>query len=179
MSSSTAPAKRAVSFAASVAALCACGCSNDGERPSPLDASYVIDARSITLHAGMHAEPAAPESAALNSTRVWEQPTLADLDRDGLDDAVVILVNEPGGSGTFYYVAAAYNDGSHFIGSTALLLGDRIDMRSVTVENGTVIVSYSDHGRTQAIAYTAQKRLERRFSGARPGLRELPRDGAG
>jgi hypothetical protein len=159
--------------------LCACGCSNDSEHTSPLDATYIVGARSITLRAGVHAEPAAPASAALNSTRVWGQPTVADLDRDGLDDAVVILVNEPGGSGTFYYVAAAYNDGSHSTGSTALLLGDRIDMRSVTVVNGIVIVSYSDHGRTQAIAYTAQQRVTRRFSGARPGLRELPRDGAG
>lgn len=174
MSSSTARGRRAVRFAASVAALCACSCSNDGEHASPLDASYVVDSRSITLHAGIHAEPAAPGSAALNSTRVWGQPTVADLDRDGLDDAIVILVNEPGGSGTFYYVAAAYNDGSHFTGSTALLLGDRIDMRSVTVVDGIVIVSYSDHGRTQTMAGVPERPVSRRFTGTRPGLQELP-----
>lgn len=174
MTSSTAAAKRAVKFAASVAALCACGCGNDGEHVSALDASYIVDGRSITLQAGMHTESAAPGSAALNSTRVWGQPTVADLDRDGNDDAVVILVNEPGGSGTFYYIAAAYNDGSHFTGSTALLLGDRIDVRSVTVVDGIVIVSYSDHGRTQTMAGVPDRPGSRRFTGTRPGLQELP-----
>ena len=97
-------------FAASLAVLCACGCSNDAEGASPLVASYIIDGRSITLHAGAHTEPAAPGSAA-------------------------------------------YNHGSHFTGSTALLLGDRIELRNVTVVNEVVIVSYGDPGRTQAVTF--------------------------
>jgi hypothetical protein len=100
-------------------------------------------------------------------------PWRTDLDHDGRDDAVVILVNEPGGSGSFYYVAAAYNDGTQFVGSTALLLGDRIDIQSVAVSDGIVIVSYSDRPQPGAPLNVSAKSNIWRCSGEQRRLRQL------
>gem|GEM_PF-1138603 len=109
---------------------------------SPASASYRIDGRVVALHDGKHAEPAAPGSAALDTTSVWGTPITADLDGD--QDAVVIIATEPGGSGTFYYVAVAELDGGAYTGSAGLLLGDRIDPQRVTFDDGVVTVDYAE-----------------------------------
>jgi hypothetical protein len=109
---------------------------------SPESASYRIDGRVVALHDGKHAEPAAPGSAALDTTSVWGTPITADLDGD--KDAVVIIATEPGGSGTFYYVAVAELDGGAYTGSAGLLLGDRIDPQRVTFDDGVVTVDYAE-----------------------------------
>jgi hypothetical protein len=113
-------------------------------RPSPLSTSYRLSGRDVTLHDGKHDEPAAPGSAARNSTSVWGSPLEADLDGDGDLDAVVVLVNEPGGSGTFYYIAAATRQAEDYRGSEALLLGDRIAPQAVAFESGLVTVTFAE-----------------------------------
>ena len=50
------------------------------------------------------------------------------------------MTNNPGGSGTFYYVAALASSGS--APRTALLLGDRIAITGVSLKPGMVTVSY-------------------------------------
>jgi hypothetical protein len=69
-----------------------------------------------------------------------------DITGDGLEDVVFLITEQPGGSGTFYYVVAAIADGSGgYTGSQAMLLGDRIAPQ--TTESGpgkTIIVNYAD-----------------------------------
>jgi len=111
---------------------------------SPESASYRIDGRVIALHDGTHDEPAAAGSAARDTTTVWGKPVRADLDGDGDQDAIVIIATEPGGSGTFYYVAVAELDGGAYTGSAGVLLGDRIDPQRVTFGDGVVTVDYAE-----------------------------------
>ncbi|MDX2495500.1 MAG: hypothetical protein QNK27_11110, partial [Desulfuromusa sp.] len=74
-----------------------------------LDITYEIAGQKIALHNG-HSEIAlSPNAASKIRTSVFNDPVTADLDSDGDDDAVFILVHDPGGSGTFYYLAAALN----------------------------------------------------------------------
>jgi hypothetical protein len=96
----------------------------------------------ITLRDGKHDEPAAPGSAARNTTTIWGTPVAADLDGDGDQDAVVIITTQTGGTGTFYYVAVAELDGGAYTGSAGVLLGDRIAPQRVTFANGVVTVEY-------------------------------------
>jgi hypothetical protein len=96
------------------------------------------------LRDGKHEEPAAPGSAALDTTIVWGAPVAADLDGDGDRDSVVILESKPGGSGTFYYVAAAALDAGTYVGSSAVLLGDRIAPQGVTFADGVVTVNFAE-----------------------------------
>lgn len=56
----------------------------------------------------------------------------------------MVIASEPGGSGTFYYVAVAELDGSVYTGSAGVLLGDRIAPQRVTFADGVVTVDYAE-----------------------------------
>ena len=81
-------------------------------------------------------------------------PTPGDLDGDGDPDAAVLLVATPGGSGTFYYAAAAINDNGTYVGTNAILLGDRVAPQNVAVSNGMIIANYAE--RKPGEPFTAQ-----------------------
>ena len=142
--------------------------------PSPLSASYRLSGRSVTLRDGKHDEPAAPGSAARNSTTVWGAPFEADLDGDGDLDAVVILVNDGGGSGTFYYVAAAERGTDGYRGSAAVLLGDRIAPQSIGFESSLVTVSFVDRRAAEPASSAPSVVVSRRFSFDDGELRDVP-----
>ncbi len=59
-----------------------------------------------------------------------------DLDGDGTDDSVGVLVVELGGSGSFVYLVTA--PGGSEAASPALLLGDRVRVRSLTIVGTTI-----------------------------------------
>jgi hypothetical protein len=67
-----------------------------------------------------------------------------DLNEDGNEDAALFLVHQPGGSGTFYYIAAALNANGGFRGTNAVLLGDRIAPQTIEIRDGVVNRSYTD-----------------------------------
>ncbi len=56
----------------------------------------------------------------------------------------MIIATEPGGSGTFYYVAVAELDGGAYTGSAGVLLGDRIAPQRVTFADGVVTIDYAE-----------------------------------
>jgi len=51
------------------------------------------------------------------------------------DRAAAILIDSPGGSGTFYYLIGAIERGGEEMYSTPILLGDRIKIVSVSISN--------------------------------------------
>jgi len=110
----------------------------------PLNATYVIEGQSITLINGKAEAPAAPGSAEQVTTTVFGQPTTGDLNGDGKPDAAVMLVQDTGGSGTFYYIAAAISTSNGAEGTNAILLGDRIAPQNVEIQNGQIIANYAD-----------------------------------
>jgi len=115
-----------------------------GPAPDPQNAAYTIDGQVITLHNGRAEKLISPDSAAKMKTSIFGNPASADLDGDSDDDTVLILVHDPGGSGTFYYSAAALNVNGSYLGTNAVLLGDRIAPGALTIRNSVIEVSYSD-----------------------------------
>jgi hypothetical protein len=111
----------------------------------PLNAYYTIEGRQVHLVAGRAEVEVVPGSATKIKTSVFGKPVYGDLDGDGKEDAALLLVHDPGGSGTFYYVAAALDNGSGWQGTRAMLLGDRIVLRSIQIHNGVIIVNYLGH----------------------------------
>ena len=75
---------------------------------------------------------------------MWGQPVYGDMDGDGDKDAALLLTRDSGGSGTFYYVAAAINVKGRYQGTNAVLLGDRIAPMDIGIRSGAVVVNYAD-----------------------------------
>ena len=78
-----------------------------GFAADPLNASYRIEGQEIQLVNGRSEVEAAPGSATKIRTLVFGNPVYGDLDGDGVEDSALLLVHDPGGSGTFYYAAAS------------------------------------------------------------------------
>lgn len=96
--------------------------------------TYQIDGQAVTLVNGTAEKQAAPGSASKQVTRYLGNAANLDLNLDGLTDAVFLLQQETGGSGTFYYLTAALQTADGFVGTNALFLGDRITPQSVSVD---------------------------------------------
>lgn len=113
------------------------------------DAEYVIDGKRIKLENGASEINSAPNSATKIITKYFGNEVRNDLDQDGREDIVFILTQETGGSGIFYYVVAALNKGEGYIGSQALLLGDRIAPQTTELSRNpshknVIVVNYAD-----------------------------------
>ena len=115
-----------------------------GSAADPLHASYMVEGQEVRLVASRGESQSGPGSATKIRTSVFGKPAYGDLDGDGDDDAAVLLVQEPGGTGTFYYVAAALNVNGLYRGTNAILLGDRIAPQNVAIRNGLVVANYAD-----------------------------------
>lgn len=61
-----------------------------------------------------------------------------DLNGDGLEDAVVTLRNETSGTGRFVYLAAVLDARGNPTPTPALLIGDRVVVKSLAVKDGKV-----------------------------------------
>jgi len=67
-----------------------------------------------------------------------------DFNNDGLEDVAFLIVNNSSGSGIFYYVVAAINTKNRYIGTNAILLGDRIAPQNINYINNEIVVNYAD-----------------------------------
>lgn len=122
---------------------------NSGFDPS--NVTYTIEGQSITLVDGVAEILVAPDSSAKLVTKVFGSPTMRDLNGDGKTDAVVTLTQNAGGSGTFYYVAAAINTESGAQGTNAIFLGDRISPQSIQILGSQIVVNYLDRDSGEAM----------------------------
>ncbi|MDO8536756.1 MAG: META domain-containing protein [bacterium] len=117
------------------------------------NAEYVIDGKRVKLVNGVSEIEAAPGSASKIVTRYFGNEVRKDLNDDGKEDIVFLLTQEMGGSGAFFYVAAALNTDQGYIGSEALLLGDRIAPQTTESEKGKVVaVNYADRAPGESFA---------------------------
>lgn len=126
---------------------------------NPLDAAYEIEGDEILLRDGFYERTVVPGSAAKISVAVFEAPAYGDLDDGDTTDAAVILVYQGGGSGTFFYLAAALNQADKVRGTNAVLLGDRIIPQSVSIQNRTIVVRFLDRGPDDAMAATPDRSM--------------------
>lgn len=110
----------------------------------PLNAAYTVEGQAVQLIGGRSETEAAPGSALKNITSVFGQPVYGNLDGDTGVDAALILTCDHGGSGTFYYIAAARNMNGSYHGTRAILLGDRVAPQNSMIRNGVIIVNYAD-----------------------------------
>lgn len=124
----------------------------DGRRnSSPLNTTYWIEDRAFDLKEGRSSIESAPGSATFITTSVYGPFATGDLNGDGVTDTGVILVQNPGGSGTFYYAAAAIHEEGEYKGTHAFFLGDRIVPMDIEIENSVMKVRYRDRRPEEAM----------------------------
>lgn len=111
---------------------------------NPLNGTYLIDEQKITFVNGVSEQEIAPGSAAKMVTRIFGEPVHADVNSDGQKDAIFFVSQETGGTGIFFYVAAALKQGSGYVPVDAIFLGDRIAPQNIVVTNGIAVVNYAD-----------------------------------
>ncbi len=123
-----------------------------GETTDYKNISYVIDGTIVSLKDGV-SEVAIPDSSATVVTRYFGNEVFKDLNSDGREDVVFLLTQETGGSGTFFYVVAALNTETGYVGSQAFFLGDRIAPQSTELGPDTqVVVNYADRATDESMS---------------------------
>ena len=152
-------------LATSIVAAAAAGllsCDAATPRPDHKNIEYSIGGQTIRLADGLAEAPAAPGAAARIVTRYFGYEVTGDLNGDGREDIAFLLTQEPGGSGTFFYVVAALDLPGGLVGTEGLLLGDRIAPQTTELESdGVVVVSYADRapGESFSIPPSVGKRI--------------------
>lgn len=80
-----------------------------------------------------------------------------DLDNDGRDEAVVLLRESSGGSGSYYYIAVVgMRDGKPFNPGTALI-GDRVQVRDGRIDGNRIELDVVEPGPRDASCCPSQK----------------------
>ena len=126
---------------------------------SPKNATYTINGQSVTLINGTSIMPIAPGSVSNITTQYFGNEVVHDFNGDGRPDVAFILTQNTGGSGTFYYAVAAINTANGYVGSDAVLLGDRIAPQTTKMSENkstpdVIVVNYAD--RKPGEAFTVQ-----------------------
>jgi hypothetical protein len=77
-----------------------------------------------------------------------EPPAFGDLNGDGLTDAVLIIAANTGGSGTFHELIVVLAQKGQ---AADLLVGDRIQEKQLTIQDGKIILEYLRAGKNDPL----------------------------
>jgi hypothetical protein len=110
----------------------------------PLNGTYTIGQEVITFVNGKSEQEVAPGSVMKMETNVFGVPVYGDINNDGQKDAVFFVSQETGGTGIFFYLVAAINQGGKYTGTTAVFLGDRIAPQNINITaEGIAVVNFA------------------------------------
>lgn len=112
-----------------------------------LNIAYTVDGNTYNLINGK-AELPIENSSAKNTLSIFGEPVYGDLDKDGDDDAAILLVYNTGGSGTFYYASLAINNDGTYLATNTMLLGDRIAPQTVEIQDGRALYNIMERNIT-------------------------------
>src|SRR5256885_1447788 len=137
-------------------------CSTPVAAPDAANTSFQIEKTSVALANGRAEAPVAPGSAAKAVTTLT-QKAVGDIDGDGRDDVAVILVHEPGGSGSFTYAAVVLNATTGAKATNTVLIGDRVAGQAVRLDGKTVVIDYLDRRAGEAFTVAPSVPTTKRF----------------
>jgi hypothetical protein len=118
--------------------------SSASRSPHDLDAGVLLNARYelpeaahsiVSVHDGKWN---LEDAEGRRSLTVMDLNLRGDLNGDGADDAVMLLVYWGGGSGVFSYLAAVLNDKGQPRHVSSVELGDRVKIKSVRLKRGKI-----------------------------------------
>lgn len=108
----------------------------------PSNAGYYIDGIVYTLSNGI-LDQQIEDSTIFNKFKLLEFKASGDINQDSVDDSAVVLINDAGGSGVFYYLGILTSGPTPIIENTSFL-GDRIEIKEINFVDGNFEVLYLD-----------------------------------
>jgi hypothetical protein len=124
-----------------------------------LNMTYTVGGTEYALVDGIYSEPAAPGSATMDTVAIYEKwVAFGDLNGDGVGDAAVVLYHDPGGSGTFRYLAAVVDEDGEAVNRDTTSLGDRVRINSLRVDGGEIQMDVVTHGETDPMCCPTDER---------------------
>ena len=106
----------------------------------------IFDGEAVTLTDGLYTYTEG-DSAAQPVVRLLDRLVAhGDLDGDGDEDAVALIEHDSSGTGRFTYLAPVLDVWTAPAPAPALMLGDRIQMKSLAIEDGEVVAEYIAQG---------------------------------
>lgn len=106
--------------------------------------SVIVSGQKFDLINGRAEVEFAPNSATKNKVYIFGEPVTGDLNGDGKDDAAEFLVNEPGGSGSFFYAVLLINQGDSYKATETMFLGDRIAPQNINIIDGRAVYNFAE-----------------------------------
>lgn len=158
-----------IGMVVSVALLAACsrggagpaapsGDTSSDVKSAAMNATYEVEGSDVTLQDGK-AEEAIPDSSTMIKTQATDHFAAGDLSGTGTTDGAIVLIQDPGGSGTFRYVAALLEEDGGYQGTNAEFIGDRIAIQSISISDQLITVTYLDRAEDEPMS--AEPTLER------------------
>ena len=115
------------------------------------------------LKDGVFEETVVPGSATKTRISLTGKQESGDLNGDGLPDAAVTLWANPGGSGTFTYLAAVINKNGTAMPAASVFLGDRIIVKSLAIQSGEIFVTMLTRKPNEAMSAKPTVEVIRKF----------------
>lgn len=150
-------------------AACSAGGANDQLSPTAIDPPTTLELANatysgliespVTLEDGRwEGEPFVEGGAARPSVGLVEHFTLeGDLDADGRPEAVALLWESSGGSGTRSYLAVMKREGGEVRNLGTALIGDRVQLVSAAVTDGRITLDLVEAGPGDAACCPTQR----------------------
>jgi heat shock protein HslJ len=107
---------------------------------------------------GEYREPSAPDSAAETVVRLTNQIAFGTL--NGQPALAVVLVTDPGGSGTFYDLAVVVNQDGQLVNVATTSLGDRVIINSIAIEDNEIVVDMVTQGPNDPMCCPTEQVIE-------------------
>jgi len=100
--------------------------------------------------------PTSQESPEIYTTRIQAPIFYGDINLDGLQDALVVLNTQNGGTGHFMELAAVINVNGAADNVATTSLGDRVVVESAAIDNGIITLNMRVHGPDDGLCFPSQ-----------------------
>lgn len=129
----------------------------------PLNFSYDIEGEKIKLVNGNSVSDIVPGSIEKLETTTFDKPAIGDLNKDNKNDSAILLTQDSGGTGLFYYLVAIINDAGVVKNTNSIFIGDRIEPVSLSIKDGRVELNYIDRNQDDPMTADPTVKIKKLF----------------